>query len=156
MTIRPAFAASMAILLAGRLALAADDLRLAPGLSFTDDASSRFPIEGDHMDDATIGAGRATVVFFGAPHCWNTNREAERLVAVYPGFRDRVRFVVVDVGQPSAAQRPLMRTHYHDSIPTVVIFDPAGTVLYAEAGETARTRGDSTRLATLIARAIGE
>src|SRR5262249_25824789 len=67
---------------------AADNLRLASGLSFTDDSSADFPIRGDHLEDAERRPGRATVMFFGASHCWNTNREAERLVALYPKYRD--------------------------------------------------------------------
>lgn len=149
------FLACALLLAAVHRARAADELRLAPHLSFTDDSSSRFPIEGEHLDEAAVGGGRATVAFFGAAHCWNTNREAERLVALYPRFRDRVRFVVVDVARPSPAQRALMRAYYHDAIPSIAIFDPAGAVLYDEAGETSRQRGDTSRLAALIARAAG-
>jgi hypothetical protein len=133
-------------------ALAADALRLAPGLSFTDDSSGRFPIEGEHMDEGVVAGGRARVAFFGAAHCCNTNREAERLVALYPRFRDRVRFVVVDVEHPSPAQRALMHAHYHDAIPAIAVFDPSGNVVYAESGETAPTRGDTSQLAAIIAR----
>ncbi|TMA49233.1 MAG: hypothetical protein E6J76_13485 [Deltaproteobacteria bacterium] len=70
-------------------ALAADNLTLAPGLSFTDDSSDNFPVRGDHLADAEVVEGRAAVVFFGASNCWNTAREAERLVTLYPKFRDR-------------------------------------------------------------------
>jgi hypothetical protein len=56
----------------------ADNPRLAPDLSFTDDSSSRFPIEGEHLEEADVGNGRATIALFGTAHCWNTNREAER------------------------------------------------------------------------------
>ena len=35
-------------------ALAADNLSLAPGLSFTDDSSDSFPIRGDHLTDAEV------------------------------------------------------------------------------------------------------
>ena len=98
-----------AALLVGCVALvattvrAADDLHLAPGLSFTDDSSDAFPIRGRHLADASTGDGKATIVFFGASNCWNTNREAERLVSLYPKYKDRVRFVVVDVAHPSDA-----------------------------------------------------
>lgn len=131
-------------------------LRLAPGLSFTDDSSSDFPIQGADASDAQIGAGRATVIFFGASNCWNTNREAERLVALYPRFRDRVRFLVVDVAHPTPAQRALLKSHYRGAIPTLAIFDPQGKVTYAQAGETAGQRGDTNPLAQLIHRALGE
>jgi hypothetical protein len=134
----------------------ATDLRLAPGLSFTDDASDDFPIRGEDMGEAESRPGRATVMFFGASHCWNTNREAERVVALYPKYRDRVRFIIVDVNGPSAAQRPLMQSYYRGSIPTLVVLAPDGTPVYARAGETARTRGDTRGLDSLITRALGE
>ena len=134
----------------------ADQLHLAPGLSFTDDSSDNFPIRGDHLDDAESPPGEATVMFFGAAHCWNTNREAERLVALYPKYEDRVSFLIVDVNHPSPAQRPLLQTYYRGSIPTLVVVGRDGAQLYAEAGETARTRGDTRALDSLISRAIGD
>ena len=134
--------------------LAAENLELAPGLSFTDDSSNSFPIQGDHLGDAEFGRDRAAVAFFGASHCWNTNREAERLVALYPKYRDRVSFIIVDVNHPSEAQRPLLKAHYKGSIPTLVVFAPDGTVLYARSGETADTRGDTRALEALISRAV--
>ena len=135
-------------------ALAAENLTLAHGLSFTDDSSNNFPIQGDHLGDAELGKGRAVVAFFGASNCWNTNREAERLVALYPKFRDRVSFIIVDVNHPSDAQRPLLKAHYQGSIPTLVVFAPDGTVLYARSGETADRRGDTSALDALISRAV--
>jgi hypothetical protein len=134
----------------------ATDLHLAPGLSFTDDSSDDFPIRGEGLEDAESRPGRATVMFFGASHCWNTNREAERLVALYPKYRDRVRFIIVDVNGPSAGQRPLMQSYYRGSIPTLVVLAPDGKPVYARAGETARTRGDTRGLDSLITRALGE
>ena len=135
-------------------ALAADNLTLAPGLSFTDDSSDNFPIRGDHLADAEVVEGRAAVVFFGASNCWNTAREAERLVALYPKFRDLVSFIVVDVNHPSEAQRPLLKAHYKGYIPTLVVFARNGTVLYARSGETANKRGDTSALDSLLSRAV--
>ena len=143
-------------LTAASAAHGAEHLSLAPGLSFTDDSSDNFPIRGDHLDDAAVQPGRATVMFFGAAHCWNTNREAERLVALYPRYQDRVRFIIVDVNRPSPSQRALLQTHYGGAIPTLVIVARDGALLYAEAGETARTRGDTRALDSLISRAIDE
>ncbi|MBY0278830.1 hypothetical protein K2Z84_26135 [Candidatus Binatia bacterium] len=133
---------------------AADDLHLAPGLSFTDDSSDAFPIRGRHLDDATTGDGKATIVFFGTSNCWNTNREAERLISLYPKYKDRVRFVVVDVAHPSDAQKPLIEKHYKGAIPTVAVLAPDGSVLYDRAGETAATRGDAQPLAAIIESAL--
>jgi hypothetical protein len=143
-------------LTAASAAHGAEHLSLAPGLSFTDDSSDNFPIRGDHLDDAAAQPGWATVMFFGAAHCWNTNREAERLVALYPKYQDRVRFIIVDVNRPSASQRALLQTYYRGAIPTLVIVARDGALLYAEAGETARTRGDTRALDSLISRAIDE
>ena len=143
-------------LTAASAAHGAEHLSLAPGLSFTDDSSDRFPIRGDHLDDAAAQPGHATVMFFGAAHCWNTNREAERLVALYPKYQDRVRFIIVDVNRPSPSQRALLQTYYRGSIPTLVVVARDGALLYAEAGETARTRGDTRALDALIRRAIDE
>jgi hypothetical protein len=148
--------AVLSLLFAAAPVLAADNLGLASGLSFTDDSSANFPIVGDHLGDADSGPGRATLLFIGTAHCWNTNREAERVVALYPRFRDRMRFVVIDVDHPSEAQRPLLDAHYHGLIPTVVVLDPRGAVIYERAGETAATRGDSRPLATLLSKAVGE
>ena len=142
------------VVLAPRPARAADDLHLAPGLSFTDDSSDAFPIRGRHLADATTGDGKATIVFFGASNCWNTNREAERLVSLYPKYKDRVRFVVVDVAHPSDAQKDLVAKHYTGSIPTLVVLAPDGSVVYGRAGETAATRGDAQPLAAIIETAL--
>jgi len=147
--------AALVTVIAPTWARAAESLRLAPDLSFTDDSSSRFPIEGDRLGDAELVKGRAALVFFGAAHCWNTNREAERVIALYPKFRDRVRFIIVDVGHPSHDQRPLMKAHYHGYIPTLAILAGDGTVIYERSGETARERGDSRALAALLEKATG-
>ena len=133
---------------------AAQNLMLAPGLSFTDDSSDGFPIRGSDLGSAEIAPGRVAIVFFGAAHCWNTNREAERLVAVYPKFREQVSFVVIDVNHPSGTQRSLMRRFYTGYIPTIVLLARDGRVLYSGAGETAMRRGDTQALETLITTAI--
>ncbi|HKN12932.1 MAG TPA: hypothetical protein VJX68_07010 [Candidatus Binatus sp.] len=86
----------------------ATDLKLAPDLSFSDDSSDNFPIEGKNLSDGSIANDQATVIFFGTANCWNTAREAERLVRLYPQYKDKIRFVVVDLRSPSRAQRPLI------------------------------------------------
>src|SRR5271165_6812171 len=93
------------ILSMGGGAGAATDLMLARNLSFTDDSSPNFPIEGKDLADATITHGLPTLIFFGTSHCWNTAREAERLIALYPRYSDRVHFVVVDLRRATPAQQ---------------------------------------------------
>lgn len=129
---------------------AASDLHLAPDLSFTDDSSSNFPIAGSSIGDATIASDRATIMFFGTAHCWNTNREAERLVALYPKYRDRMDFVIVNVNHPSPSQQPLIARYYRGYIPTIMVIDRKGEVIYNRAGETAGTRGDTSKLEALL------
>jgi hypothetical protein len=128
----------------------ATDLKLAPDLSFSDDSSSNFPIEGKNLSDGSIAADHATVIFFGTANCWNTAREAERLVQLYPRYRDKIRFVVVDLRSPSLAQQALIDRYYHGYIPTIAVIDSAGKVLYDRAGETASERGDASNLQKLL------
>jgi hypothetical protein len=128
----------------------ASDLRLAPDLSFTDDSSANFPIEGKNLSDGAIASDHATVIFFGTANCWNTAREAERLVQLYPRYKDKIRFVVVDLRSPSIAQRALIARYYHGYIPTIAVIDSTGNVLYDRAGETANERGDTSNLQKLL------
>jgi hypothetical protein len=145
----------VAALMSASAARGADHLSLAPGLSFLDDSSDSFPIRGDHLGDAEPQPGRPTVMFFGAAHCWNTNREAERLVALYPKYEDLVSFIIVDVNHPSPSQRGLLDSYYRGSIPTLVVRAPDGALVYSRAGETAGTRGDTRALDSLIRKALG-
>jgi hypothetical protein len=152
-----AIAASIASLLVFSVVLAtevagppASDLKLAPALSFSDDSSPNFPIEGKNLSDGSIAGDHATVIFFGTANCWNTAREAERLVQLYPRYKDKIRFVVVDLRNPSLAQQPLIARYYRGYIPTIAVIDSAGKVLYDRAGETANERGDSSNLQKLL------
>jgi hypothetical protein len=152
-----AIVASVAVMLIFGVVLAteipgppATDLRLAPELSFSDDSSPNFPIEGKNLSDGAVATDHATVIFFGTANCWNTAREAERLVQLYPQYKDRIRFVVVDLRNPSVAQRALIARYYHGYIPTIAVIDRNGNVLYDRAGETANERGDTSNLQKLL------
>jgi hypothetical protein len=129
------------------------NLSLAPNLSFTDDFSSAFPIRGENLSDGKIAADRPTAIFFGTSHCWNTNREAERYVALYGKHREDARFLVVDLGNPSADQRTLIARFYREAIPTLAFLDRRGDVVYDRAGETARERGDASVLEEILKKA---
>jgi hypothetical protein len=152
-----AIAASVAAMLIFGVVLAteipgppATDLKLAPDLSFSDDSSPNFPIEGKNLSDGAVAAEHATVIFFGTANCWNTAREAERLVQLYPQYKDKIRFVVVDLRNPSLAQRALIARYYHGYIPTIAVIDRNGNVLYDRAGETSNERGDTSNLQKLL------
>jgi hypothetical protein len=128
----------------------ASDLKLAPRLSFDDDSSPNFPIQGLNLSEGSIAHGQATVIFFGTSNCWNTAREAERLVKLYPQFRDRIRFVIVNLHNVAPAQQTLVSLYYHGYIPTIAAIDSQGWVIYDRAGETASTRGDTSNLQRLL------
>jgi hypothetical protein len=131
----------------------ASNLTLAPGLSFTDDSSSAFPIRGSNLTDGRIASDRPTAIFFGTSHCWNTNREAERFVALYRKHRDDARFLVVDLENPSAEQRALVSRFSTGYIPTLAFLDQKGKVVYNRAGETARERRDTSGLEKILTEA---
>ena len=130
-------------------AQAAANLQLAPGLSFKDDSSANFPITGSDLA-AGPAAGKATVIFFGTSHCWNTAREAERLVKLYPQYRNQIDFVVVDLNRVSPEQQGLVSRYYRGAIPTVAVVDSKGSLIYDRAGETADRRGDASNLQKLL------
>jgi hypothetical protein len=131
-------------------AQAASDLRLAPNLSFNDDSSANFPIRGRNLSDGAGATGKGTIIFFGTSNCWNTAREAERLVKLYPQFRNRLHFVVVDLRNVSPGQQPLVSSYYHGYIPTITAIGSDGKVIYSRTGETATNRGDTTNLQRLL------
>ncbi len=133
----------------------ATNLSLAPDLSFTDDSSANFPIRGDGISDGQIASDRPTVIFFGTAHCWNTNREAERFVALYGKHRNEARFIVVDLEHASADQHKLVARFYRGYIPTLTFLDRKGGIVYNRAGETARERGDVSGLEKVFRVASG-
>jgi hypothetical protein len=128
----------------------ATGLSLAPGLSFTDDSSAAFPIRGKNLGDGKVASDRPTAIFFGTSHCWNTNREAERFVALFRKHAGEARFLVVDLSSPSAEQGPLIKRLYKGFIPTLAFLDRNGKVVYNRAGETALERGDVSELEKLF------
>lgn len=126
---------------------------LAPALSFTNDSSSNFPIRGENIGEGKIAVDRPTAIFFGKSHCWNTNREAERFVALFAKAKDAARFLVVDLDHVSAEQKALVAKFYRGYIPTLAFLDSSGKTIYSDAGETSNRRGDFSRLEELLEKA---
>jgi hypothetical protein len=134
----------------------ATNLSLAPGLSFTDDSSSNFPIRGKNLADGRVASDRPTAIFMGTAHCWNTNREAERFVALYRKHAADARFLVVDLDHPTADQKKLVARFSTGYIPTLAFVDRTGKTIYHRAGETSRERGDIRALEEILERAKGK
>ncbi len=131
----------------------ATGLTLAPGLSFIDDSSANFPVRGGTLDAGDVALDRPTIVFFGTSHCWNTNREAERLIAFYAKHKDDARFLIVDLDHPSRPQKKLVAAYYHGYIPTLAFLDRNGKAVYDRSGETSRTRADVSGLEEIFKKA---
>ena len=123
-------------------ALAAEDLGLAPGVSYNSDSGTVFPVVGQNLSDAKVEAGRANLIFFGAAGDLNTNRQAKRLVDLYKKERDRgTKFIVVDVDHPlNEDARGLIKKYYQGYVPAQLLLDRAGQVQWREVGEVSRRK----------------
>jgi hypothetical protein len=73
-----------------------------------------------------MASGEATVIFFGTSSCWNTSREAERLVRLYPRFRNPIHFVIVDLNNVAPEQQALVSQYYHGYLATIAAIDSRG------------------------------
>jgi len=130
----------MAVLLLVNATLAAgaaEDLKLRPGVSFTQDIDNGFPIVATDMDDTKIEAGKPALLFFGASGDLNTNRQAKRLVDLYrKGNAKEVKFIVIDVDHATADDaKKLIKTYYQGYIPCQVILDKSGKKAWSQIGE---------------------
>src|SRR5271168_1119812 len=92
---------------------AAEDLKLRPGVSFTQDLDNGFPIVGKDMDDCKISPGSAAIIFFGASGDLNTNRQAKRFVDLYRKINAKdLKYVVIDVDHaPNDDAKNLVKTY---------------------------------------------
>ncbi len=138
-----AFAAAVvALAVNGGKILAAEDLKLRPGISFTQDIDAGFPIVATDIDNASIDPNIPTIIFFGAACDLNTNRQAKRLVDIYHKFsKGQVKFIVIDVDHPANEDaKKLIRTYYSPPgktgyIPFEVILDKSGKAVWSQIGE---------------------
>lgn len=128
---------ALTFLFGATTAIAAEDLRLKKGLSFTQDTESGFPIEASGMEDVVPEAGKAAVIFFGASGDLNVNRQAKRLIDLYKQASSKaVKFILIDVDHPvSEDARKLIKSHYKGYIPFEVILDKSGKVVWSQIGE---------------------
>ncbi|HEY9871108.1 MAG TPA: hypothetical protein V6D08_18220 [Candidatus Obscuribacterales bacterium] len=118
-------------------ARAAENLRLAHGISFYQDIDTGFPIVAEKMEDVVPATDSPTFIFFGAAGDLNTNRQARRVVELYRRYRTSgVKFVVIDVDNPSGeGARQLIRQHYRGYIPFEIILDKGGQKIWSKTGE---------------------
>lgn len=137
-----ASAAVVALVVSGGKILAAEDLKLRPGISFTQDIDSGFPIVATDIDNASIDPSMPTIIFFGAACDLNTNRQAKRLVDIYHKIpKGQVKFIVIDVDHPANDDaRKLIKTYYNPPgktgyIPFEVILDKSGKAVWSQIGE---------------------
>lgn len=136
----PAHALLLATLLSGIASTApadaAENLKVLPGISFTQDDGPGFPIVGDKMDDCSIEPGKPTFIFFGAAKNMNTNRQAKRLCDLYKKNATTTKFIVIDVDNPlNEAGRQLMRKYYQNYVPAQLLLDANGKQVWSQVGE---------------------
>ena len=137
---RTAVITCMATLYAGMLlpCPAAEDLKLRPGISFSQDIDNGFPIVADKMDDVTVDHSRPTLIFFGASGDLNTNRQAKRVVDIYKKNRStHIKFVIVDVDHATTPEcKDLLKVWYRGYIPAEILLDKDGKKVWSQIGET--------------------
>lgn len=120
----------------------AENLSVAPGISYVSDIGTVFPLIGDRMDDYVIEAGKPTLIFFGATGDLNTNRQAKRLVELYRKDKAKAtKFIVVNVDNPTnAGARELIKKHYPGYVPAQLLLDSNGKILWSQVGEVSRRK----------------
>lgn len=133
-----AFACALILVAGGNYpCMAADDLHLRAGISFTQDIDSGFPIEGSNLNDVSVPAGTAAIIFFGASGDLNTNRQAKRFVDLYKKTPPHsVKFIAIDVDHPANDDaKHLIKTYYKGYIPFETIIDKKGKQVWSQIGE---------------------
>jgi len=131
---------ALAIEPATQACLAAENISLKRGISFSQDIDSGFPIVGQKMDDATIEPGKPTFIFFGGSGDLNTNRQAKIVVGLYNKYaKEGVKFLLVDVDKTNKtpAVTQLIKKYYKGYIPSQVILNADGTIQDSKIGEAA-------------------
>ena len=118
-------------------ARAADDLKLRPGISLTQDIDNGFPITATNLEDCKVATTTPTLLFFGASGDLNTNRQAKRFVYLYKKIAPKaLKYIVVDIDHPANEDaKSLIKTHYHGYIPAEVLLDKSGKVVWNHDGE---------------------
>ncbi len=126
------FAVAMIITLPSR---AADNLKLNQHLDYSSDSQDGPLITGDHLEDGA-STGKPTYLIIYGEGCFNSKRQARRTVELYEKYKDRVRFVVVDMDKPrSAPQEDLVKRFYTGYIPHVTVLNRDGKIAYNASGE---------------------
>lgn len=124
------------LLWGGTAANAAENLKLLPGISFTQDDGPGFPIVGDKMDDCAIEPGKPTFIFFGAAQHMHTNRQAKRLCDLYKRNAATTKFIIIDVDNPpNEMARQLLRQYYQSYVPAQLMLDANGKQVWSQIGK---------------------
>ncbi|MEM7007526.1 MAG: hypothetical protein AAF462_00155 [Thermodesulfobacteriota bacterium] len=120
---------------------AATDLKLNPDLNYSSDSNDGPLITGKNMRDGKISNEKPTYVIFYHRECYNSKRQARRTVELYEKYNGQVDFVVIDLDSPrSSDQTALLRKHYKNYIPHLIIYDKNGKAVYDKSGEVRNSR----------------
>ena len=131
------FAILFAFVTAAGLLQAADNLKIAPNLDYSDHNKKQGPlISGDHMSDG-VEKGKPNYIFFYMEKCYNAKRQARITVHQYDKYRDFVHFVIIDLNQPvNDVQKALINKYCFRVIPHTTLLDKDGNVVLDYTGET--------------------
>ena len=125
-----------ALLAVPALLVAAENLRMSPGLDYMKNGVQGPLLLGDQMDDV-VEQGVPNFIFIYAEFCYNAKRQALRTVELYKDYKQSVHFVVMDLSQPlTPAQMDLFKKYLSASFPHILILDSLGKPVFDYVGET--------------------
>lgn len=115
---------------------AATDLKINPKLRYSSDTNDGPLITGKDLNSAKLSSDKPSYVIFYHRECYNSKRQAKRIVELYDKYKEKVNFVVIDLDQiRNNDQVKLKRKYYKNYIPHVTMISKGGSVLYDRAGE---------------------
>lgn len=126
-----------------------DNLKLNPRLDYNSDSLDGPLITGDDAQSG-FAPGRPNYVIIYGEGCFNSKRQARRMVELYSKYRSSIHFVAIDldVAVP-AEQQDLVKQYYKGYIPHVLVLDAHGKPLYNQSGEV-----DSSRIESIFKNAL--
>ena len=121
--------------------IAATDLKLNNTLDYNSDSNDGPLVTGKEMTEGDISSKVPTYIIFYQRECYNSKRQARRTVDLYKKYRDRVKFIVIDLDSDmSAGQKELVNRFYRKYIPHVTVLGKKGDILYNSSGEVSTSK----------------
>lgn len=128
--------AALLLFATAQTVLAADHLKLKPGLDYMKNAWQGPLIDGDNLWDGLV-KGKPNYIFMYGEFCYDAKRQALRTVELYHDYGDRVHFVIIDLSRPipKLTQMPLVNKYFSGFFPQTTILDENGKIVLDYTGE---------------------